>query len=116
MPPVSTTNFCTTTVGSTIQNLRTCTPGAAMTCVVEVRLTFSEVFLSHCRFIVVSLAPVAVVMFTIWGASPSTETAYFSPSVGRMLFLGDRYAQTVTWPVVNRLIEYSSRGLAPPGA
>src|SRR5215469_8183920 len=103
------------TVGETIQNLRVCTPGELMVWVVAMRATFSDVIRSHCRFIDASLAPVATVSLTICGASSSMETAYFSPSVGKTLARGDRYAQTVTWPVVNKVMVYSSRGLRPPG-
>ena len=72
---MSTTSFWTTTVGSTIQNLRTCAPGALMTWVVDVRATLSEVIRSHCLFIVASLAPVAVVTLTICGEASSMEMA-----------------------------------------
>ena len=55
---VSTTSRCTTTVGSTIQIFSTWTPGVPIVCVVVVTLTLSEVFRSHCLFMVLSLAPV----------------------------------------------------------
>src|SRR5450759_716106 len=112
---MSTVSFCTTTVGSTIQNFTVCTPGFAMTCVVTVRFTLSEVFLRHCRFMVASLAPVAVLMLTSWGAASSIETAYCSPPCARTSLRGDRYARTFTDPLLNVVIVYSSRGLLPPG-
>src|SRR6266496_1636290 len=100
MLPVSTTMFCRTTVGSTSQNRMRCTPGRVIMCVVAVRLTLAEV---------------AVVTFTICGASLSTEIAYRRPTVGWVLLRGDRYAHTVTGPVVVSVVVYSSRGLLPPG-
>jgi hypothetical protein len=45
--------------------LRTWTPGVEIVCVVDVRFTSFDVFRSHCLFIFMSLAPVAVVMLTI---------------------------------------------------
>jgi hypothetical protein len=67
--------FWTITVGSTIQSLRTCTPGCAIWCVVTVRLTLSEVLRSHWRFIDVSSAPVAFVTSTTCGGASSIATA-----------------------------------------
>src|SRR5947207_414865 len=103
------------TVGSTIQNLSVCTPGAATTCVVTVTLALLDVLLSHCRFIVVSSAPVTLVTLTICGAAPSIDTAYLRPSVGRTLLRGDRMALTETVPLDVSVIVYSRCGLLPPG-
>src|SRR2546429_9535859 len=85
-----------------------------MVWLVQVTLTLSDVLRSQPRFIVVSLAPVAVVMFTSCGAASSTEMAYRRPSGDRAGLRGDRYAQTCAGPAVNSGVRYSSRGLSPP--
>jgi hypothetical protein len=90
---VPSTSFCTTTVGSTIQTLIVCRPGLRIRCVVTVRFMLSEVLRSHWRFMAVSSAPVALVMFTTCGRAPSIETAYLSPSGESIRLRGDRWAQ-----------------------
>src|SRR5690242_2073364 len=103
------------TVGSTIQNLSVCTPGAPTRCVVTVTLALLDVLRSHCRFIVVSSAPVAFVTFTICGAASSIDIAYWRPAVGRTLLRGDRIALICTGPLDVSVIVYSRCGLFPPG-
>jgi hypothetical protein len=72
---VSITSRCSTTVGSTIQNSRPRTRGAAIACLVDVMFTWSDVSRAHWLFIRPSSAPVAAWMSTVRGGASSKESA-----------------------------------------
>ncbi len=114
---MSITSRCSTTVGSTIQNSRRRTRGAAIACLVDVMFTSSDVF----------AGPLAVHQAVVGSRGRGDvdrprrrvvegERAQRRPPVGRAGLRGDRFAHTVTVPTLTRLTSYSRRREAvPPG-
>ncbi|MCE0447517.1 hypothetical protein LT493_35350 [Streptomyces tricolor] len=112
---MSISSRCTTTVGSTIQNLSRWTPGDVTVWRVAVRLTLSEVLRAHTVF----RGAVVRARRDVDGLDRAVvqgDAVAQARDPGRAGLRGERYAQTVTSPGADsRVTSYSRRGEEPPG-